>query len=164
MNEQASEGRNFKDGLLPITLNTKVSHSAASHPPPTSWSKAPTLPSTSQHIHGTLCTAKRPSAQARTVEEAFCIPLQEQWEASFLYRAQKSRLDVEWGELLLSEQLLWSTHILCWLPAHSQSAEHRERGGNALTHLLSYPQKSLKQLSTYRVQSGSVLCRGHAYK
>lgn len=52
MNEWVSEGRYFNDGLLSITLNTRVSHFAASHPPTMSWSRAPTLPSASRRTGG----------------------------------------------------------------------------------------------------------------
>ena len=41
MNEEVSEGRDSKDSLLSITLNTQIFHSTASHPPTMSCSRAP---------------------------------------------------------------------------------------------------------------------------
>ena len=62
MNEEVSEGRDSKDSLLSITLNTQIFHSTASHPPTMSCSRAPALPCASHIWVESLSRVEYPSA------------------------------------------------------------------------------------------------------
>lgn len=74
MNEEVSEGRDSKDSLLSITLNTQIFHSTASHPPTMSCSRAPALPCASQHMGGVTLQSRISIGISKNSRRSFLFP------------------------------------------------------------------------------------------
>ena len=164
MNEEVREGRDSKDSLLSITLNTQIFHSTASHPPTKSCSRAPALPCASQHISGVTLQSRISIGISKNSRRSFLFPT---WRAVGAYNALTD-LEVKAG-CGVRRAARWvksfsgPPNIVLWLQAYSMASELRvERDGRI--HSLIHPLTSLKQWSTYCAQSSSMFCRGHAYK
>ena len=134
MNEEVSEGRNSKDSLLSITLNTQIFHSTASHPPTMSCSRAPSLPLPPSISVESLSRVEYPLAWARTVEEVFCIPLKSSRSLHCFNRLTSQGWVWSEESCSLSEELFWATQHRPL--AASPQIGFRAQGGGGGTYSL----------------------------